>query len=123
MVRSVTDRALWEALDDEWLCRAEIGAIHNEMLSLLDTLVGRAQRAGTVRPDVGAVDVMILVKGVCEAARSLRHLDSDFGDRQIDLVRAAICAPGHERPLRGRAPTIHDLAAPVPEIAPSGAAL
>jgi AcrR family transcriptional regulator len=119
MTRSETDRALFEALDDEWLCRAEIGAVHAELLSLLEVLVHRAQDAGAVRADVGAVDVIILVKGVCEASRSLRHLDPDFGLRQRDLVRAAICAPGHERPLRGRPPTVQEFKrahdpAPVP---------
>jgi AcrR family transcriptional regulator len=108
LTRSETDRALFEALDDAWLCRKDIGAVHTEMLTMLDALVRRAQKAGAVRADIGAIDILVLVKGMCEATRSLRHLDGDFELRQLDLVRAAICAPGHERPLRGRPPTLDE---------------
>jgi hypothetical protein len=65
-----------------------------------------------VREDVSAVDVMMLIKGVCEASRSFAHLDPDIAARQLDLVRAAISTPGAQRPLRGRRPTIEDLERP-----------
>jgi AcrR family transcriptional regulator len=109
-----TDRALFDALDDEWLANDEIHAAHTELMSVLDALVRRAQEAGVVREDVSAVDVMMLIKGVCEASRSFAHLDPDISARQLDLVRAAISTPGAQRPLRGRRPTIEDLERPLP---------
>jgi AcrR family transcriptional regulator len=109
-----TDRALFDALDDEWLANDEIHAAHTELMSVLDALVRRAQEAGAVREDVSAVDVMMLIKGVCEASRSFAHLDPDIAARQLDLVRAAISTPGAQRPLRGRRPTIEDLERPMP---------
>jgi AcrR family transcriptional regulator len=125
--RQQADRALFEALADTWMANPEIRAGHREMLGILDTLVRRAQDAGAVRPDVGAVDVLMLIKGVCEAARSFEHIDPAIGMRQLGLVRAALSAPGSEQhPLRGTPPTIEDLeravlcATPtVPEVAPS----
>ncbi len=104
-----TDRALFDALDDEWLVNAEIHAAHTELMGVLDTLVRRAQDAGAVRTDVGAVDVMMLVKGACESLRSFQHFDSNLVARQLDLVRAAIATHAAQRPLRGRQPTIEDL--------------
>jgi len=104
-----TDRALFDGLDDEWLANEEIHAAHTELMSVVDALVRRAQDAGAVREDVTAVDVMVMVKGVCEASRSFQHVDPDLAARQLDLVRAAISTPAALRPLRGRRPVIEDL--------------
>ncbi len=104
-----TDMALFDALDDEWLANEEINAAHVELMGTIDELVRAAQEAGTVRPDISGVDVMMMVKGVCEAARSFQHVDPELRDRQLDLVRAALSTPGAQRPLRGRQPTLDDL--------------
>jgi AcrR family transcriptional regulator len=104
-----SDRALFDAVDDAWLANPEIRAAHGEMLSVLDALVVRAQQAGAVRDDVGAVDVLMLLKGVGEASRSFRHLDADIALRQLDLLRSAISTTQHQRPLRGRRPSLDEL--------------
>lgn len=104
-----TDHALFDGLDDEWLANDEIRAAHTELMTVVDSLVRRAQEAGAVRPDVTAVDVMMMVKGVCEACRTFHHVDPAITARQLDLVRAAISTPGPQRPLRGRQPTLDDL--------------
>jgi len=104
-----TDRALFDALDDEWLANDEIRAAHSELMGVLEALVQRAQEAGAVRSDVSAVDVIVMVKGVCEASRSFQQVDPRLTARQLDLVRAALSTPGPQRPLRGRPPTIEDL--------------
>jgi AcrR family transcriptional regulator len=103
------DRALFDALDDEWLTNEDIRAAHEELVTVIDMLVRRAQEAGSVRPDVGAVDVLMLVKGVCEASRSYQHVNPEIAARQLDLVRAAISTPAAQRPLRGRTPGLEDL--------------
>ena len=107
--RSQTDRALFDALDDAWLTNDEIRAAHSELLAVLDGLVARAQAAGAVRPDVSAVDVLMMVKGVCEASRSFQHIDPDMAARQLDLVWSAIATPEAQRGLRGHAPPVEAL--------------
>lgn len=103
------DRALFDALDDTWLANEEIRQAHTELMGMLDTLVRRAQEAGAVRPDISAVDVLMMIKGVCEAVTAFQHVNPDVALRQLDLIRAAISMPGAERPLRGQPPTVEDL--------------
>jgi AcrR family transcriptional regulator len=107
--RSQTDRALFDALADTWLANDEIRAAHTDLMRLLDRLVRRAQDAGAVRGDVGAVDVLMMIKGVCESAAAFQHINPDVALRQIDLVRSAISAHPDLRPLRGQPPAIEDL--------------
>jgi AcrR family transcriptional regulator len=108
--RSQTDRALFDAIAETWLANDEIREIHEELVDMLEALVRRAQDAGAVRTDISAIDVMMMIKGMCEAAGSFQHLKPDVMLRQLDLVRAAISAPGAERsPLRGTPPSLQDL--------------
>jgi AcrR family transcriptional regulator len=107
--RTQTDRALFDALTDTWLANDEIRAAHTELLGVLDALIRRAQDEGAVRGDVSAVDVVMMIKGVCESAAAFQHVNPDVALRQIDLVRAAISAHANLRPLRGRPPAIEDL--------------
>ena len=106
--RSLTDRALFDALSDTWLANDEIRGAHGEMLKVLEELVARAQDTGRVRRDVSAIDIVMLVKGVCESARHFQHLDGEIAGRQLDLVCAAISTDPADRPLRGRPPTAED---------------
>jgi AcrR family transcriptional regulator len=119
-----TDRALFDALADTWLANDEIRAAHTELIGVLDALLVRAQTAGAVRSDVSAVDVLMMLKGVCESIGSFAHVDPDVAMRQLDLVRAALRPQGSGQSLRGRRPTIEDLErapAAVPEPAPAAA--
>ncbi len=61
-----------------------------------------------VRDDISAIDVVIMIKGVCEAARQFQHLGEQVTARQLDLVLAAISTNGADRQLRGRPPTAED---------------
>jgi AcrR family transcriptional regulator len=107
--RATNDRALFDAIGDEWLTNDEIRAAHTELMGVLDELVTRAQASGAVRSDISAVDVLMMIKGVCEAMRSFQHIDPDVGMRQLDLLWSAIAAPAAQRPLRGQPPTVSDL--------------
>jgi AcrR family transcriptional regulator len=108
--RSQTDRALFDSIAETWLANDEIRQMHGELIGVLDALLRKAQGAGAVRDDVSAVDVLMLVKGVCEAVASFQHLKPDVILRQLDLVRAAISAPGTDQaPLRGAPPSLEDL--------------
>jgi AcrR family transcriptional regulator len=106
--RQQTDRALFEAVEDTFLANPDIRAAHADVIGVLDTLIERAQRAGTVRADVGAVDVLMLLKGVCQAATAFSHIDPGIAARQLDLVRAAL-SPDARQQLRGRTPTLGDI--------------
>jgi AcrR family transcriptional regulator len=112
--RQQLDRGLFEAVADTFLANQEIRAAHAEVIGALDELLGRAKEAGAVRSDVGAMDVLMMLKGVCEAASALAASEPGLVGRQLDLVRAAISAGGAARPLRGRPPTLADLERAVP---------
>jgi AcrR family transcriptional regulator len=102
-----TDRALFEAVTDTLLANEEIRAAHTDLVGVLDQLLRRAQEAGAVRDDVGALDLLMMFKGVCEASRPFN--DPDVAGRQLELVRAALRpVPASER-LRGRPPTLDDM--------------
>jgi AcrR family transcriptional regulator len=103
------DRALFEAMDETWLCKDEIRGAHAAIVGVLERLVRRAQQAGTVRPDVGAMDLLMMFKGACEAATAFAHVDAGVIDRHLDLIRASLTVVPGAPPLRGRAPTLEDL--------------
>ena len=81
-------------------------------------LIERARRAADPRPGGGRgacrrrarVDVLMLIKGVCEAARPFhapRPADRQSASSTWSARRSA--PPGTAQPLRGRAPTLEDL--------------
>jgi AcrR family transcriptional regulator len=109
--RQQRDRAVTDAIDDTWLAREEIRGAHAELVGVLDRLVTRAQRHGTVRQDIGAMDVLMLFKGVCAAAAAFGQVDPALIDRHIDLIRASITSAGDSHPLRGRTPTLEEIEA------------
>jgi AcrR family transcriptional regulator len=117
--RQQLDRALFEAVADTWLANQGIRCAHAEVMGVLEQLLIRAQEAGAIRPDVGAFDVLMMVKGVCEAASSFAHIDPDIATRQLDLVRAALTARPEGEPLRGRSLRLEDIerAFPAPDSA------
>lgn len=107
--RQQLDRCLFDAVADTFLANQDIRAAHAEIVGGLEELLTRAKDAGAVRSDVGAVDVLMLLKGVCEAATAFAGSDPAIVPRQLDLVRAAISASDVQRPLRGRPPTLEDI--------------
>jgi hypothetical protein len=109
--RQQLDRAVTDAIDDTWLAREEIRGAHAELVAVLEQLVSRAQEQGTVRQDIGALDVLMLFKGVCAAATAFAHVDATLIDRHMDLLRASITASGDQVPLRGRTPTLEEIEA------------
>jgi len=117
--RQQRDRALFDAVADTFLANPEIRAAHAEVVGVLDGLLERAQQAGAVRGDVSAMDVLMLIKGACQAATAFEHIDPGVTDRQLDLVRAALAAHTTTQPLRGRAPTLSDIEHAFPPAVPS----
>jgi AcrR family transcriptional regulator len=114
------DRALAEAVADVLVANPEIRQAHVEVIAALDALLTRAQATGAVRRDVSALDVLMLLKGVCQAAGAFSHIDSDIVRRQFDLVLASLRPAGAEHQLPGRAPTLEDLERAFPVVPPAG---
>jgi AcrR family transcriptional regulator len=107
--RQQVDRCLFDAVADTFLANQEIRAAHAEVVGAVDELLSRAKQVGAVRSDVGAIDVLMLLKGVSVAVSALASTEPGVVGRQLDLVRAAISAGAAERPLRGRSPTLADV--------------
>src|ERR1700751_5526600 len=104
--RQQLDRGLFEAVGDAWLANDDIRAAHAEVVGVMGELLGRAKSAGAVRGDVGAMDVLIMFKGVCEGACAFAHVDSDIVRRQLDLLRAALRPDPAAPPPAGPAPPV-----------------
>lgn len=107
--RQQLDRALFEALDETWLTKDVIRPAHAAVFGVLERLIARAQEAGTVRPDVGAMDLLLMFKGACSAAASYAHVDPAIIERQLDLIRAGVRPVAGGPPLRGRSPSLEEL--------------
>jgi AcrR family transcriptional regulator len=117
--RQQLDRGLFDAVSDTWLANEEIRTAHAEVIGVLDQLLTRAQAAGTVRADVSAVDVLMLLKGVCEVAAAFAHVEPGIVERQLDLVRAAVSVNAQSTPLRGRSTTLADIERAFPAVPPA----
>jgi AcrR family transcriptional regulator len=102
-----SERALFEAVAETFLANEDIRAAHTDLVDVLDQLLGRAQDAGAVRDDVGALELLLMFKGVCEASRPFN--DADVAARQLALVRAALRPVPEEERLQGRPPTLADM--------------
>jgi AcrR family transcriptional regulator len=107
--RQQLDRCLFDAVADTFLANEEIRAAHAEVVLAVEDLLTRAKDAGVVRNDIGAMDILVLLKGVFEAASAFASSEPGMVTRQLDLVRAAISAHAADRPLRGRPPTLADI--------------
>lgn len=107
--RQQLDRALFEAIDETWLCKPVIQPAHRAVFDVLDRLLARAQDAGAVRDDVGAMDLLMMFKGACHAATAYANIEPAAIERQLDLIRASVRPVPGDPPLRGRTPTLQDL--------------
>jgi AcrR family transcriptional regulator len=120
--QQLDSRALFDAIGDTFLANQEIRAAHAEVVAAIEDLLTRAKKAGAVRDDVGAMDVLMLVKGACEAASAFARSEPGILTRQLDLARAALSASAAGQPLRGRSPTLADIERALPQTAPPRAA-
>jgi AcrR family transcriptional regulator len=66
-------------------------AERRELNALIEQLIARAQRAGTLRPDVGGPDIAMLMCGVCA---TMAHNGAGFDwHRHLELVIEMLRAP------------------------------
>lgn len=103
----VLDRALFEgAASEEFLANPEIQAGHRAVIEVLDALIAADHAAGTVRGDISAFDVLMMIKGACKVGADLGGEEGQRAiRRQMTLIRSAISAaaaetcPFHDLPL------------------------
>jgi AcrR family transcriptional regulator len=105
--RQEEDRALLQAVtDDVLMSDPAMGDVHRAMLELLEELLERGKRAGSVRPEATAADLLMLLKGLCLRPAAELPLAPATILRHLDLVRAALSTPEYSRPLRGEPATM-----------------
>jgi AcrR family transcriptional regulator len=92
------DRALFEGVAaEEFLSNEGIRTAHHEMIQVLDALIAADHAAGTVRGDIGAFDLLMLIKGTCKVAVDLSGPEGQRAlARQLNLIRSAISTGGGE---------------------------
>jgi AcrR family transcriptional regulator len=96
------NRALLQSVTDDLLISVpELQRAHTALLELLGALLARGKRAGAIRPEATATDLMMLIKGLCMYAPLDQPLPPATIVRHLDLVRAAMTTPEYSRPLRG----------------------
>jgi AcrR family transcriptional regulator len=110
--RQQANRALLESVSDEFFAYPEMLAAHTALMEVLAALLKLGQKAGSVRPEVTAMDVLSLLKGLCMNPMTLDGTNPEVTVRHLDLVRAAITTPAFSRPLRGTPPTVPDTPQP-----------
>jgi len=105
-VHQHANRSLLESISDEFLAYPEMCEAHEAFMELLAEALRRSQAAGSVRPEITPMDVMMLMKGICMNPIFEADPSSELMTRQIELIRAAISTPAFSRPLRGTPPPV-----------------
>jgi hypothetical protein len=107
--RQEEDRALLQAVtDDVLMSDPAMDEVHAAMVALLEELLERGKRAGSVRPEATAADLLMLLKGLCIIKPTAEQLlPPETILRHLDLVRAALSTPEYSRPLRGLPAPMH----------------
>jgi AcrR family transcriptional regulator len=118
VARQQANRALMEAVSDEFFAYPEMHAVHEALLQVVNQLLERSKAAGSVRSEIEAMDVLTLIKGICVNPLVLDG-SPDVMLRHVDLIRAAITTPEFSRPLRGSSPPV---SAHTPPASPRSAA-
>jgi AcrR family transcriptional regulator len=99
--RQEENRALLQAATDEMFATPELERTHVALMELLGALLARGKRAGAIRPEATATDLLMLIKGLCMYTPVEQPLSAETILRHLDLIRAALTTPEYSRPLRG----------------------
>lgn len=101
--RQEENRALLQTVaDDFWTSVPELNTAHVAMMEVIGALLARGKRAGAIRPEATATDLMMLIKGLCMYTPTNQPLPAETIERHLDLVRAAMSTPEYSRPLGGQ---------------------
>ncbi len=102
--RQEENRALLQAVTDDFFHNVpELQRAHVALLELFGATLARGKRAGAIRPEATATDLMMLIKGLCMLDPvNQGPLPPEVIVRHLDLVRAALTTPEYSRPLGGQ---------------------
>jgi AcrR family transcriptional regulator len=98
------NRGVCEAVYGSMAAGPDLPAVYRRIVETMDVLLARARSAGAVRADVTAEDLVLLQRGVAQAAAPLRDHDPQLWRRYLDLLWDAL-SPKAAGPLYGNAPT------------------
>lgn len=84
-------------------------AHRDHMVATIDGVVRRCQDAGIVRPDVAAIDVVVLVSGVVAALDGLEQAAPGIHERYLQLALNGLRAAAATEPLAAPPPTVDQL--------------
>jgi AcrR family transcriptional regulator len=101
--RQEENRALLQSVSDELMYKVpELQKTHAALMEIINATLARGKRAGAIRPEATATDLMMLIKGLCMIdPMNQGPLPPEVILRHLDLVRAAMTTPEYARPLRG----------------------
>ncbi|MDE3130347.1 MAG: TetR/AcrR family transcriptional regulator [Acidobacteriota bacterium] len=100
--RQEENRAPLQAATDDFFHQIpELQRTHVALMELFGAMLARGKRAGAIRPEATATDLLMLVKGLCMLGPVDRPLPPEAIVRHLDLVRAALSTPEYSRPLGG----------------------
>jgi AcrR family transcriptional regulator len=101
--RQEENRALLQSVSDELMYKVpELQKAHAALMEVFNATLARGKRAGAIRPEATATDLMMLIKGLCMLdPMGQGPLPPESIMRHLDLVRAAMTTPEYARPLRG----------------------
>lgn len=100
--RQEENRALLQAATDDFLmANPDLQRAHVALLEVFGALLARGKRAGAIRPEATATDLLMLIKGLCMLGPVEHPLPPEAIVRHLDLVRAALTTPEYSRPLGG----------------------
>jgi AcrR family transcriptional regulator len=98
------DRGFFEGIAGVGFEEEDVRAEHHALVEVTRRLVRRAQKAGQIREDITAEDVILLQGAICQGAAPLLEVAPDLWRRYVDLVFDAL-RPEGAHPLPHPAPT------------------
>jgi AcrR family transcriptional regulator len=87
------DRSFWHAAHSAGADSAEIHAASKELDAGVGRLLRRAQREGTVRGDISAIDIQTLITAATSATAPLAAVRPNLWRRYLELMIDALRAP------------------------------
>lgn len=104
------DRGLLEAIHGLASTDEEVLSLKHEVSELAWSLLVRAQEQGSIRTDIAADDVLLLVAAVSHVSAPFHDVDADLWQRYFDLMFDGLRSEA-ARPCSHPAPTEEQLAA------------
>lgn len=101
-------RALAEGMAAEIDLPTVLARVKESMQQTVTQLVGRAQQAGAIRPDIGPSDVSMLLSGIAHVVELAGDLGATLRQRYLTIVLDGL-RPADASPLPGRPLDLNEL--------------